>query len=84
MRVIRLFSEETIEEGIYSIAQEKLKLGQDLVNAEEDSENTSCKKFVKKDVSKLLRIALDVDISEDQIGDINFDTDEGAKSLSRF
>jgi len=84
VRVIRLFSEETIEEGIYSIAQEKLKLGQDLVNAEEDSENISDNKFVKKDVSKLLRIALDVDISEDQIGDINFDTDEGAKSLSRF
>ena len=30
--VIRLISEETIEEGIYSIAQEKLRLEQNLVS----------------------------------------------------
>merc|ERR1711981_996659 len=38
VRVIRFISEETIEEGIYSIAQEKLKLEQDLVNSEEDQD----------------------------------------------
>merc|ERR1712088_351810 len=62
VRVIRFISEETIEEGIYSIAQEKLKLEQDLVNSEEqDPDKLADSKRVKKDVSRLLRIALDVD-----------------------
>merc|ERR1712110_1403882 len=70
VRVIRFISEETIEEGIYSIAQEKLKLEQDLVNSEEDPDKVNDSKQKKKDVSRLLRIALDVDISENQIGDV--------------
>ena len=67
VRVIRFISEETIEEGIYSIAQEKLKLEQDLVNSDEDPEKVNDSKRVKKDVSRLLKLALDVDISENQI-----------------
>merc|ERR1712173_368839 len=38
VRVIRFISEETIEEGIYTIAQEKLRLEQDLVNSEENGD----------------------------------------------
>ena len=70
VRVIRFVSKDSIEEGIYSIAQEKLKLEQDLVNSEEDSENMLEYKCVKKDVSKLLKTALDVEMSEQQIGDV--------------
>ena len=69
VRVIRFISEETIEEGIYSIAQEKLKLEQDLVNSDQGDELTTKKK--KKDVSRLLRLALDVDIAENELGDVN-------------
>merc|ERR1712113_423277 len=50
VKVIRFISEETIEEGIYNIAQEKLKLEQDLVNSEEDPTKEDTKKK-KKDVS---------------------------------
>ena len=45
-------------------------LKQDLVNSEEDSENMLEYKCVKKDVSKLLKTALDVEMSEQQIGDV--------------
>merc|ERR1719491_2390267 len=74
VRVIRFISEETIEEGIYSIAQDKLKLEQDLVNSDEDPDdhdklNDTKKK--KKDVSRLLRLALDVDIAENELGDVS-------------
>jgi len=69
VRVIRFISEETIEEGIYSIAQEKLKLEQDLVNSDQGDELTTKKK--KKDVSRLLKLALDVDIAENELGDVN-------------
>lgn len=59
---------DTIEEGIHSIAQEKLKLEQDLTNS--GSEDAATKKTVKKDLSRLLKIALDVEMSEKQIGDV--------------
>ena len=68
VRVIRFISEETIEEGIYSIAQEKLKLEQDLTNSDGDELTTKKK---KKDVSRLLKLALDVDIAETELGDVN-------------
>jgi len=68
VRVIRFISEETIEEGIYSIAQEKLKLEQDLTNSDGDELTTKKK---KKDVSRLLKLALDVDIAENELGDVN-------------
>merc|ERR1712018_1088534 len=48
VKVIRFVSKDSIEEGIYSIAQEKLKLEQDLVNSEDDSENMLEYKCVKK------------------------------------
>ena len=70
VRVIRFISEETIEEGIYSIAQEKLKLEQDLVNSDEDPDKLNDTKKKKKDVSRLLRLALDVDIAENELGDV--------------
>lgn len=68
VRVIRLISEGTIEEGIYSIAQEKLKLEQDLSNAD-DEENGHHEKQ-RAAVSRLLKIALDVEFNEKQIGDV--------------
>ena len=70
--MIRFISEETIEEGIYSIAQEKLKLEQDLTSSNQDdeaSEDKVDKKAAKRDVSRLLKIALDVDMTEEKIGD---------------
>ena len=72
VKVIRFISEETIEEGIYSIAQEKLKLEQDLTSSNQDdeaSEDKVDKKAAKRDVSRLLKIALDVDMTEEKIGD---------------
>jgi len=63
VRVIRFLSEDTIEEGIHSIAQDKLKLEQDLTNADGEVD----KKQAKKDVKRLLRIALDVDIEDDKV-----------------
>eukprot|EP00095_Tigriopus_kingsejongensis_P007896 maker-scaffold1406_size42870-snap-gene-0.11 protein:Tk07896 transcript:maker-scaffold1406_size42870-snap-gene-0.11-mRNA-1 annotation:"low quality protein: swi snf-related matrix-associated actin-dependent regulator of chromatin subfamily a containing dead h box 1-like" len=68
VKVIRFLSVDTIEEGIYSIAQEKLKLEQDLTNS--GSEDTATKKTAKKDLSRLLKIALDVEMSEKQMGDV--------------
>merc|ERR1719270_2459002 len=70
VKIIRFISEDTIEEGIYNIAQEKLKLEQDLVNSDEDPTKEDTKKK-KKDVSRLLKLALDVDISEQELGDVD-------------
>jgi SWI/SNF-related matrix-associated actin-dependent regulator 1 of chromatin subfamily A len=73
VRVIKFVSEESIEEGIYTIALEKLRLEQDLTNEEDgdDGQGQEGKKKTKRDVSRLLRIALDVDMSDDKIGDVN-------------
>ena len=70
VRVIRLISQETIEEGLYSIAQDKLKLEQDLVNSDEDPDKASGAKTVKTDISRLLKAALGVDMSNTKLGDI--------------
>ena len=110
VRVIKFVSEESIEEGIYTIALEKLRLEQDLTNEEEENNEgegtfflsgfesrafwdcltkffnnfshyvkstdkndyfTGGKRKTKRDVSRLLKIALDVDMSEEKIGDVN-------------
>jgi len=63
VRVIRFLSEDTIEEGIHSIAQDKLKLEQDLTNADGEVD----KRQAKKDVKRLLKIALDVEIEDEKI-----------------
>ena len=70
--MIRLISEETIEEAIYNIAQEKLRLEQDLTEAGEefDENGAKLKTTAKKDVSRLLKLALDVEMSEKQLGDV--------------
>jgi len=65
VKVIRFVSEDTIEEGIYNVAQEKLKLEQD-VTGEVDAES----KTNKKDVGRLLKAALGVELKENLIGDI--------------
>jgi len=65
VKVIRFTSEDTIEEGIHSIAMEKLKLEQD-VTGEADTET----KTKKKDVARLLKAALGVELKEKLIGDI--------------
>ena len=70
VRIIRLISQETIEEGLYSIAQDKLKLEQDLVNSDEDPDKASDAKTVKTDISRLLKAALGVDMSNTKLGDI--------------
>merc|ERR1712080_276531 len=69
VKVIRFTSEDTIEEGIYTIAQEKLKLEQD-VTAEESDVG---KKVKKKDVARLLQSALGVEFKEKQIADKELD-----------
>merc|ERR1719232_625614 len=66
VRVIRFMSEETIEEGIHNIAMEKLKLEKDVTGAEADADS----KTKKKDVARLLKAALGVDLKEKQIGDV--------------
>ena len=74
MRVIRFISEETIEEGIYSIAHEKLRLEQDLTSVDNDNDGSGkvdSTRKAKRDVSRLLKIALDVDMSDEKIGDVN-------------
>jgi len=65
VKVIRLASEGTIEEGIHSIALEKLKLEQD-VTGEEAGDGTK----KKKDVARLLKTVLGVELEEPQIGDV--------------
>jgi len=64
VRVIRFTSEDTIEEGIHQVALEKLKLEQDVTGEENDS------KKAKKDVARLLKTALGVELKEKQIGDV--------------
>merc|ERR1719414_1934542 len=41
VRVIKFVSEESIEEGIYTIALEKLRLEQDLTNEEDNEDDTT-------------------------------------------
>ena len=60
-------SEDTIEEGIYSIAQDKLKLEQDLSAETGTDEAGVDKKQAKKDVKRLLKIALDVEIEDEKV-----------------
>ena len=69
VKVIRFISEETIEEGIYNIAQEKLRLEQDLSSADNE-DGDKVQKKTKRDVSRLLKLALDVEMDEKQIGDV--------------
>jgi len=64
VRVIKFTSENTIEDGIYAVAQEKLQLEQDVTSDKDDS------KGKKKDISKLLKAALGVELREDLIGDL--------------
>jgi len=64
VKVIRFASEGTIEEGIHQIAMEKLKLEQD-VTGEEQGEGAK-----KKNVARLLKTVLGVELKEPQIGDI--------------
>ena len=65
VNIIRFMTEDTIEEGIYTIAQDKLKLEQDVTG--KDGEETKAK---KKDVARLLKAALGVELKEKQIGDV--------------
>ncbi|XP_023339390.1 SWI/SNF-related matrix-associated actin-dependent regulator of chromatin subfamily A containing DEAD/H box 1 homolog isoform X3 [Eurytemora carolleeae] len=65
VKVIRFTSEGTIEEGIHSIAMDKLKLEQDVTGEEKGD---SSKK--KKDVARLLKTVLGVELKEQQIGDV--------------
>jgi SWI/SNF-related matrix-associated actin-dependent regulator 1 of chromatin subfamily A len=63
--VIRFVSADTIEEGINSIAQEKLKLEQDVTAEDGVAEHKT-----RRDVARLLKSALQVEISDRQIGDV--------------
>jgi len=65
VKIVRFISEDTIEEGIYNVAQDKLKLEQDVTG--KDGEETVTK---KKDVARLLKAALGVELKEKQIGDV--------------
>merc|ERR1712142_339734 len=65
VKVIRFTSEDTIEEGIHNIAQDKLKLEQDVTGEGEGESKTK-----KKDISRLLKAALNVELSEKLVGDI--------------
>ena len=65
VNMMRFMTEDTIEEGIYTIAQDKLKLEQDVTG--KDGEETKAK---KKDVARLLKAALGVELKEKQIGDV--------------
>ncbi|XP_066586309.1 SWI/SNF-related matrix-associated actin-dependent regulator of chromatin subfamily A containing DEAD/H box 1 homolog [Prorops nasuta] len=53
--IIRLLSEDTIEEGMYEIAQEKLHLEKQ-ITGDEETENTD-----KKSILKLLKLTLGLD-----------------------
>jgi len=64
VKVIRFTSENTIEEGIHQVALEKLKLEQDVTG---ENENDTKK---KKDVARLLKTALGVELKEKLIGDV--------------
>lgn len=65
VKIVRFISQDTIEEGIYTVAQDKLKLEQDVTG--EDGKETVTK---KKDVARLLKAALGVELKEKQIGDV--------------
>lgn len=52
IRVYRLVSDDTIEKGIYTVAQEKLSLEQELSCQDDDGETTYYKKTVKKKCAK--------------------------------
>jgi len=65
VRVIRFTSADTIEEGIHQVALEKLKLEQDVTGEELEGAQTK-----KKDVARLLKVALGVELKEKQIGDV--------------
>ena len=73
-----MISQGTIEEGLYSIAQDKLKLEQDLVNSDKDLDKTSDAKNVKKDISRLLKVAIGVNMSDTQLGDVEKVFTEGS------
>ena len=62
VKVIRFMSEGTIEEGIYSIAQEKLKLEQDVTGEEKGD------KKKKKDVARLLQVISTIHVESWQFG----------------
>merc|ERR1712130_843758 len=64
VKIIRFISEDTIEEGIHQGALEKLKLEQDVTG---ENENDTKK---KKDVARLLKTALGVELKEKLIGDV--------------
>merc|ERR1719500_1190830 len=65
VKIIRFISEDAIEEGIYNVAQDKLKLEQDVTGQGEES------KTKKKDVARLLKAALGVELKDKQIGDVD-------------
>lgn len=71
VRVIRMLSEDTIEEAIHNIAQDKLQLERDLNKSGEDSQQEEGQQAAKKDIKKLLKLALDVELSEETIGDVD-------------
>ena len=73
VKIIRLISEDTIEEGIHTIAQDKLQLERELSSNPEDMDDEHIdKRKAKKDVSRLLKLALDVEITDDKIiGDVD-------------
>jgi len=75
--VHRLLAEATIEEGIYACAQDKLKLEQDLAAASGETESSSTSTRTKKDLKKLLKLALNVDMSERSLGDVKKVFDDG-------
>ena len=74
VKVIRLISEDTIEEGIHTIAQDKLQLEQDLSSNVDDVDGDGArvdKRKARKDVSRLLKLALDVEICDEKlVGDV--------------
>ncbi len=65
----RLISEDTIEKGIYTCAQDKLQLEKDLSDHSSGSDVSTSNK-TKRDLKKLLKIALDVEMSEKALGDV--------------
>ena len=63
VKVVKFTSNNTIEDGINAVAQDKLQLEQDVTSDKEDKKK-------KKDVARLLKAALGVELREDMIGDI--------------
>ncbi|CAG2107895.1 unnamed protein product [Medioppia subpectinata] len=56
--VYRLISQNSIEEGMLKIAEEKLKLGRDISESKQDTKNDNEEQMEKSDVKTLLRAAL--------------------------